>query len=73
LERDRPQEAIAVAASFDHPAPAMFLPVLPASLTLRREASLALGQRGWASTFEKRLARLGRRDPLARRSTKEPP
>jgi len=59
LARGRPQEAIAIAAIFDHQAPIVFLPYLPASLTLRRRAALALGEEREARRYESRLASLG--------------
>jgi hypothetical protein len=59
LERGQAAEGMSVAAVFDHPAPAVFLPFLPASLTLRRRAALALGQRKAAGHLESRLAALG--------------
>lgn len=59
LARRRPSEAMAVAGLFDHPAPAAFLPFLPASLALRRQAALALGRAGEARGFQERLLALG--------------
>jgi hypothetical protein len=59
LKRGEPGEALAIATEFDHPAPVVFLPFLPASLTLRRQAALALGREPDAKRFEERLAALG--------------
>jgi hypothetical protein len=59
LARRQPAEAMAVAGLFDHPAPAVFLPFLPASLALRRQAALALGQADEARRFQARLLALG--------------
>jgi tetratricopeptide (TPR) repeat protein len=69
LARGFPREALAAAAVFDHPAPIVFLPYLPASLAVRRRAALALGQSALARSFEARLARLGRRDVVAEDSS----
>jgi hypothetical protein len=64
LATGQPQEAIRVASDFDHPQPIAFLPYLPASLSLRREAALALGRKAEARSYEKRLAALGERREL---------
>ena len=63
LTRGQPREAISAAAIFDHPAPVAFLPYLPASLTLRRQAALTLGQQSEAGRYESRLAALGKQHP----------
>jgi serine/threonine-protein kinase len=60
LARGQLREAISAAAIFDHQAPIVFLPYLPASLELRRRAALALGQKDEARKYESRLAALGR-------------
>jgi hypothetical protein len=54
-----PAEALAVAGVFDHEAPAVFLPFLPASLELRRRAALTLGRADDARRFQDRLVALG--------------
>jgi hypothetical protein len=59
LNRGQAAEAMSVARVFDHPAPAVFLPFLPASLNLRRRAALALGEQKEARRLESRLAALG--------------
>lgn len=59
LARGEPGEAIAVAAVFDHPVPAVFLPFVPASLELRRRAAVAMGQEHQARGYIDRLAALG--------------
>jgi hypothetical protein len=64
LARRQPADAMSVAMIFDHPAPALFLPFLPASLALRRHAALELNQKSDARRFEQRLAALGQRDVL---------
>jgi hypothetical protein len=68
-------EAMAVAAVFDHPSPAVFLPFLPASLTLRRRAAVALGDQEKARLFERRLDALGHGGQMTRGrpSTREVP
>lgn len=63
LARGQLREAISAAAIFDHPAPVAFLPYLPASLTLRRQAALTLGQQSEAGRYESRLAGLGKQHP----------
>jgi len=65
LARGQTREALAAAAIFDHPTPVVFLPFLPASLTLRRDAARLLGQEHAVRQFEARLAALGRRVQLA--------
>ncbi len=59
--RGQPREAIAVAAVFDHQAPIVFLPYLPASLALRSRAAIALDGAVEARRYEARLAALGAR------------
>ena len=61
LARRMPAEAIAVAGLFDHQAPVVFLPFLPASLVIRRQAALALGRTAEARRFQERLLALGQR------------
>jgi hypothetical protein len=62
LARGEYQRAIEVAAGFDHPMPAIYLPFIPASLVTRREAALALGRTKLAHAYEVRLQTLGRHD-----------
>ena len=59
LARGQPAAAMALASVFDHPAPAVFLPFLPASLAIRHEAALALGRKRDAQRFHARLVALG--------------
>jgi hypothetical protein len=59
LARGQPAAAMAIAGIFDHPAPIVFLPFLPASLAIRRDAALALGHRHDAELFNARLVALG--------------
>jgi hypothetical protein len=65
LARGLAAEALATATVFDHQAPAVFLPFLPASLTLRRQAALALGRDRDARRLEGRLAALGQGGRIA--------
>jgi hypothetical protein len=58
MAQGQPSEAISVATVFDHPAPAVFLPFLPASLRLRQEAALKLKNKADADRFHQRLAAL---------------
>ena len=67
LARGDPAAGLAVAGRFDSPAPAVFLPFLPASLTLRRQAATALGRTREADGYERRLQSL-RAGGSARRS-----
>lgn len=67
LAHGQPQQAIWAAAVFDHQAPAAFLPFLPASLSLRRRAALALGRGEEARRYDARLAALGQLDQETRR------
>jgi len=60
LARGQVREAISAAAIFDQQEPIAFLPYLPASLSLRRRAALALGQDTEARRYERRLTALGR-------------
>lgn len=55
----QPRQAIRTAAVFDHPVPAVFLPFLPASLELRRDAAKALGDSRKAREYADRLVALG--------------
>jgi tetratricopeptide (TPR) repeat protein len=59
LALGQPREAISAAATFDDPVPAVFLPYLPVSLSLRRRAAEALGQGSEARRYQSRLAALG--------------
>jgi hypothetical protein len=72
LASGQPEEAIAVAAAFDHPAPAAFLPFLPVSLTLRRQAALQAGRREEAKRYQVRLEALGQAEDQARESSLSP-
>lgn len=63
LARGQPREAISVAATFDSPVPAVFLPYLPASLALRNRAAMAMGQGSEAQRYQRRLAALGASHP----------
>ncbi len=65
LARGRPAAAIAIAGAFDHPTPVVFLPFLPASLAIRREAALALGRERDAQRFHARLVALGHTGDVA--------
>ena len=64
LARGRAQESMSVAASMDHTSAMTFLPFLPSSLVLRRDAARALGRHDLVRVFEARLARLGRQEPV---------
>lgn len=59
LSRGQAAQAMSVAAAFDHPAPAVFLPFLPASLILRQRAAVALGEKKEARLLQNRLTALG--------------
>jgi hypothetical protein len=65
LARHQPAEALAAAGVFDHPAPITFLPFLPASLTIRTRAALAMGRKDEAQRYQARLAALGQSDDQA--------
>jgi hypothetical protein len=67
LARGEYGPAAAVAGRFDSPAPAVFLPFVPVSLTLRRQAAIALGRAREADGYERRLQAL-RAGEGARRS-----
>jgi tRNA A-37 threonylcarbamoyl transferase component Bud32/tetratricopeptide (TPR) repeat protein len=62
LARGRPDEAIQVADTFDHPGPMMYLPLLPASLALRVHAAEAASHSRLAARYRERLGALGWRD-----------
>jgi tRNA A-37 threonylcarbamoyl transferase component Bud32 len=62
-------EALAVAGMFDHPAPIVFLPFLPASLAIREQAARALGRNDQVRLFQQRLAALGHAGDPARDSS----
>jgi hypothetical protein len=59
------REAIQAADVFDHPVPVVFLPYLPASLVLRRQAAEALGETREAREYADRLTALGASQHLA--------
>jgi hypothetical protein len=61
LARGDYRRAHAVAAAFDHGATA-FLPFIPASLRIRRDAALARGDDALASRYTRRLRALGHAD-----------
>jgi serine/threonine-protein kinase len=66
LARGQAAAAITVASVFDHQGPIVFLPYLPASLTVRVRASESLGNTAAAARYRDRLRRLGLDDqPLA--------
>jgi tetratricopeptide (TPR) repeat protein len=56
-------DAERVATKLDHPAPAAFLPFIPASLEFRVQMAEQLGNNGQARTYRHRLERLGRVTP----------
>ena len=62
----RYQAAIDVAEGFDHPTPIVYLPFLPASLTLRYRAAQALAHTDLAARYRSRLAGAGPYRPLGR-------
>ena len=64
LARGRFEESHRVAALFDHPEPAIYLPFLPASLVIRLRAAESLKRVDLANTYRERLRRLGRREVL---------
>ncbi|MDH3735311.1 MAG: hypothetical protein OEU54_17400, partial [Gemmatimonadota bacterium] len=64
LGRGQYHESEIVASAFDHPGPIMFLQFLPASLAIRHEAALALGDARSAETYRARLGGLGRLELL---------
>jgi serine/threonine-protein kinase len=51
-------EAHRLAALFDHPTPVAFVPFVPASLEIRRQAARALGRNDFAELYRSRLRRL---------------
>ena len=63
--RGRYQDAIDVAAGFDHPTPTVYLPFLPGSLALRYRAAQALTKSQQAQRYRSRLQSLGRADLLS--------
>ena len=72
LARGQPAEAMSAAGVFDHQAPAVFLPFLPASLALRSRAAVALGRADDARRFQERLVALGQGGTLAHDSSLSP-
>jgi serine/threonine-protein kinase len=58
------REAHDVATVFDHQGPVIFLPFIPRSLRLRRDAALAVGRGDLASVYENRLIDLGHADAV---------
>ena len=72
LATGQPAEALSAAGVFDHQEPVAFLPFLPASLTIRRRAALALGHEAEARGFERRLAALGQAGRPTRGSATSP-
>jgi hypothetical protein len=69
LARGQPAKALAIATIFDHPAPVVFLPFLPASLALRQQAALALGRKDEARRLQARLVALGQAGDSTRGSS----
>ena len=69
LARGRFAEALAVGGMFDHPAPVVFLPFLPASLAIREQAARALGRDDEAKRLHERLVALGHIGDSARDSS----
>ncbi len=63
LASGKPRQAVWVAGVFDHAVPAVFLPFLPASLELRRQAAESLGETREAREYADRLAALGSLNP----------
>lgn len=63
LARGEPRQAIWTLDVFDHPVPVVFLPFLPASLELRRQAAESLGETREAREYADRLAALGSSKP----------
>jgi hypothetical protein len=59
LARGAYQEAHDVAAIFDHPAPTIFLPFLPRSLTIRLRAAEYMDREDLAAHYRHRLQSLG--------------
>jgi serine/threonine-protein kinase len=68
LSRGRYQEALDVSSAFDHPTPIVYLPFLPASLTLRHRAATAMARPEEAALYRDRLVALGRADLLTERN-----
>ena len=60
LARGENEEALRVAAVFDHPQPVAFVTYVPASLEVRAAAARALGRSREQRTFEARLERIRR-------------
>jgi len=65
LARGKAQESMSIAARMDHTSAATFLPYLPSSLVLRRDAARALGRQDLVRVFEARLSKLGRQELVA--------
>jgi tetratricopeptide (TPR) repeat protein len=61
----RHRAAMNAAERFDHPAPLVFLPFLPASLALRYRAAQALGDPDRAAGYRQRLIALGQGNLIA--------
>lgn len=61
----RPADAERAAATFDHPGSVLFTAFVPASLRIRYQAAVALGQAEVADRIRRRLERIGRADLLA--------
>lgn len=66
LAREEWEEAIAVASVFDHPAPAVYLPFVAASLELRYRAAEQASDQSRRREYRQRLEALGREDLLKR-------
>lgn len=67
------EQAIRVAEGFDHPTPVVYLAFIPASLSLRYQAALALGQLERATRYRARLSALHRSGLAARTRTSHSP
>ena len=65
LARGKALESLSIAARMDHTSAATFLPYLPSSLVLRRDAARALGRQDLVRVFEARLSKLGRQELMA--------
>jgi Tfp pilus assembly protein PilF len=56
------RETLLAASVFDHPQPIMFVPYVAASLVIRYEAAIALGDNAAANRYRQRLLNLNRQD-----------
>jgi hypothetical protein len=60
------RESLAAASVFDHAEPMLFLPFVPASLAVRYQAAMALGDASAARRYRVRLKDLNRTELLPR-------